>query len=84
MNDGEMSLRTDPQLIASLDETAVWTVRGERGAPLGQTASLRDALILAADLERDGRPIVALTQQPRDRIIVFPAQMDRLAEASAG
>ena len=84
MNDGETSWRTDPRLIAILDETAVWTVRGERGAPLGQTTSLCDAVILAADLESDGRPIVALTQEPHDRIIVFPDQMDRLLDASAG
>src|SRR4051812_1149293 len=29
--------RTDNQLILILDETAAWAVRGERGAPLGQT-----------------------------------------------
>jgi hypothetical protein len=82
MNDGETSRRTDPALIGMLDETAAWAVRGEYGAPLGQTASLRDALAMAAALERAGQQIRALSQPPGDRVIVFQAQMERLRVAT--
>ena len=57
MNDGETNRRSDRALLVILDETAAWAVRGEHGAPLGQTASLRDALTMASALERAGRTI---------------------------
>ena len=82
MNESETSRRTDPTLVGMLDETAAWAVRDEHGAPLGQTASLRDALTMAAALERAGQNIRALSQAPDDRVIVFRAQMERLRGAT--
>ena len=81
MNAGETNSRTDPALISVLDENAAWAVRGEHGAPMGQTTSLRDALTVASALRRAGRKIIALTQPPNDHIIVFQGQIERLLEA---
>ena len=39
MNENKTDWRTDLQLIAILDETAQWAVRGENGAVLCQAAS---------------------------------------------
>jgi hypothetical protein len=76
--------RTDRVLIGILDETAAWAVRGEKGAVLAQAASLRDVLAMAADIEREGQRIAAVTEGRDDRVIVFRAQMDRLLEAMGG
>ena len=84
MNNGETNWRADPALIGILDEATAWAVRGTKAVVLAQAASLRAALVKAADLERDGQTIVALTQQPHDRIIVFSSQIGRLREASEG
>jgi hypothetical protein len=81
MNTGETNTRTDPALIGMFDETTAWAVRGERGAPMGQTNSLRDALTVASALRRAGRKVIALTQPPNDHIIVFQGQIERLLEA---
>jgi hypothetical protein len=82
MNENQTTRPTDAELIILLNETAAWAVRGEHGAPLGQTASLRDALTMAAALERAGQKIIALSLPPDDCIIVFPAQMARLRDAT--
>ena len=80
MKEKPPNMRTDPELNATLDEAAEWAVRGEGGATvLGPAASLRAALALASTLV--GQKIIALTQGPNDRIIVFKGQMERLLEA---
>ena len=72
-----MNQRTDPQLAAMLDNLIEWAMRDENGKALAHTASLRDALTKASELEREGRRIVALTQQ-NERVVVYRGQMDRL------
>jgi hypothetical protein len=69
MNKNDTDGRTDGQLIAILDETATWAVRGAEGAVLGQAASLREAIKMASKIEH--RKIIALTQGPDDCVIVF-------------
>ena len=54
-------------------------MRDENGKALAHTASLRDALTKASELEREGRRIVALTQQ-NERVVVYCGQMDRLVK----
>ena len=77
MTERKMNQRTDPQLVAMLDNLIEWAMRDENGKALAHTASLRDALTKASELEREGRRIVALTQQ-NERVVVYCGQMDRL------
>ena len=79
----ETNWRPDAQLVGMFDEIATWVVRGEHGAPVGQTSSLRDALIVASALQSPGREIVALVQVPGARVVVFQAQIARLIDARA-
>ena len=79
MTGRKMNQRTDPQLVAMLDNLIEWAMRDENGKALAHTASLRDALTKASGLEREGRRIVALTQQI-ERVVVYRGQMDRLVK----
>ena len=43
MTGRKMNQRTDPQLVAMLDNLIEWAMRDENGKALAHTASLRDA-----------------------------------------
>jgi hypothetical protein len=82
MNESETTRRTDAELITIIDENVAWSVRDEFGTVVEWAASLRGALAIVADVEREGRKIVALSQGQDDRIIVFRGQIERLRAAA--
>ena len=81
MTESETNRRTDAELIAILDDAAAWAAHDETGKVAAWAPSLRMALTMASELEHDGQKIVALVQEPYNRVIVFPAQMDSLRAA---
>jgi hypothetical protein len=78
------NLRTDDQLEFVVRETAIWTVNGPRGEILGVAPSLRLAIDKTQDYAVSGAAVVSICRLPRDSIIVFPPQIDRLRKIIAG
>jgi hypothetical protein len=71
--------RSDEQLAAILYETARWTVTGRLGEIIGEVASLRCAVERAAELGAIGHRVVAFVRGSSPEIVVFAAQIQRLA-----
>jgi hypothetical protein len=71
--------RSDEELAFILHETASWTVKGQHGASLCEVASLRCAVDSAVELGAIGQRIVALVRRGHSDIVVFSAQIQRLA-----
>ena len=79
MIDGTSTRRGDEQLEFILYETANWTVNGPNGAVLCEAASLCSAVEQAAAHGALGRRVMALVRKRGPEIVVFPAQVQRLA-----
>jgi hypothetical protein len=80
MDQPHSTFRTDAQLEAMLDQTAVWGLRCENGAPAGSHPTLRSALEAARDMHRSvlGDYALAVTQDAPSHIIVLTAQAGRV------
>jgi hypothetical protein len=76
--------RGDEQLAAILYETASWTVKGRHGAVIGEVASLRCADEQAVEIGGIGPRIVAFVRSSPSEIVVFAAQIQRLAIEGVG
>jgi hypothetical protein len=76
-----LSHQTYEQLVAILDETAEWTLLGERGKRLGSALTLRAAVEQAMVCQASNWSIMSLCRQPDDEIIVFLGQINRLSQA---
>jgi hypothetical protein len=75
------SHRSDEQLAAILDETADWVVDDVGGLIEGCVVhSLREGLHQSEEHTRAGQGVRAVAQLPRGGIIVFDAQMRRMAQ----
>jgi hypothetical protein len=79
MINGTSMRRSDEQLAVILYETASWTVKGLHGTVLCEEASLRSAVEQAAELGAIGPRIVAFVRSSPSEIVVFSAQIKRLA-----
>jgi hypothetical protein len=77
------SRRTDDQLLFMMDQTAEWAVNGRAAAVLGLFGSLREALRAVFGFEAAGVNVFAVCRHPRDEIVVFREQVERLADADA-
>src|ERR1700712_2774698 len=80
----EQDRRTDAELMAMLDENAIWTVNGRQGRIHGLTMSLRDAVERAATFDSARPVLLELRRQPSDKIIVSAPQLHRLLKLGAG
>jgi hypothetical protein len=74
-----LTRRSDEQLAFILYETARWTVKGHLGAIIGEVASLRCAVDRAAELGAVGHDVLAFVRGTSSEIVVFSAQIQRLA-----
>jgi hypothetical protein len=83
-NDRSSTYRTDEQLLSILRETPTWLIYGRGGFPLGQAASLHQALEKFTVLAQSGATILAITRLPNDDIIIFEEQVGRLRKVVAG
>jgi hypothetical protein len=70
--------RSDEQLASILHETARWTVIGQQGKILHETASLHCALEQAAEFAASGKRVVALVRREQPEIVVFSGQFQKL------
>jgi hypothetical protein len=77
------SRRTDAELLAVLDEEAIWLLNGSHGVPLCLSFNLRDALRQALDSDGVGKGAQELCRQPDDNIIVTEAQLEHLKQLVA-
>jgi hypothetical protein len=75
--------RSDEQLATILYETARWTVKGRGGAVLFEVASLQCAVDRAVEVGAIGQRIVAFVRRSPSEIVVFSAQIQRLAGEEA-
>jgi hypothetical protein len=75
---------TDAELMAMLDENAIWTVNGRQGRIHGLTMSLRAAVQRAASFEGSRPVLLELRRQPSDKIIVSAPQLHRLLKLGVG
>jgi hypothetical protein len=78
MDNEGLNLRTDEQLEAILYETSLWAVKGQQGQALCFAASLEHAIEKSTEYGVSGAVVVAVSRQPLDNLVVFPAQLDRL------
>ena len=67
------------ELAFILDETVRWTINGRLGEIIGEVASLRCAIDRAVALGAIGYRVVAFVRRSPSEIVVFSAQMQRLA-----
>jgi hypothetical protein len=74
-----LTRRSDGELAFILYETARWTVKGRLGSVIGEVASLRCAIDRAVELGAIGRRVVAFVRSSPSEIVVFSAQIKRLA-----
>jgi hypothetical protein len=74
---------TDEQLEGILHEVAIWTVNGPQGRVLGVAPSLRGAVEKSRNYAQSGAVVVSISRLPRDNLVVFPSQIDRLRRVIA-
>ena len=72
--------RTDEQLQAIFLETSAWVLYSA-GDVLCMSASLQHGIEKAIEYAAAGRQVTALARQPREDIIVFSEQIERLGQA---
>jgi hypothetical protein len=77
-NNQASNRRTDDQLDLILDEVSHWIVNGRQGRALCSAVSLRQATDRAQQYAASGAVVIAVCRQPRDTIIIFAEQLDRL------
>jgi hypothetical protein len=77
-NENSASYQTDEQLQTVLHEPSKWVIHGRAGFALGHAVSLHEALDKSARFALSGATIAAITCLPSDRIVIFPAQINRL------
>ena len=80
----ESDRRTDEELIAMLDDHAIWTVNGRQGRIHGLTMSLRAAFQRAAAFDSSRPVLLELRRQPSDKVVVSAPQLYRLLQLGAG
>jgi hypothetical protein len=71
--------RTDEQLEFLLDQTGDWVVNDADGFVVWPLGSLREAIATARERMNAGELVRAVSRLSPDRIIVFSAQIERLA-----
>jgi hypothetical protein len=76
--------RSDDELMAMLDENAIWTVNGRQGRIHGLTMNLRDAIVRAAAFDGSRPALLELRRQPSDKIVVSAPQLHRLLKLGLG
>jgi hypothetical protein len=74
-----LTRRSDMELAFMLDETARWTIKGRLGDVIGEVASLRCAVERAVEVGSIGHRVVAFVRSSTSEIVVFSAQIKRLA-----
>jgi hypothetical protein len=74
-----LTRRSDMELAFILYETGCWTVKGRLGEVIGEVASLRCAVDTAVKLGAIGHRVVAFVRSSPSEIVVFSAQIKRLA-----
>ena len=79
MNNLPLTRRSDDELAFILYETARWTVKGRLGNVISEVASLRCAVDRAVELGAIGHRVVACVRSSPSEIVVFSAQIKRLA-----
>jgi PAS domain S-box-containing protein len=69
---------SDEALESIFWDTGDWVVKGRQGQVLCGAASLQRAVDRAHEFAQSGATVIAICRLPRDNIIVFPEQSDRL------
>jgi len=80
----EFNSASDDDLMAMLDENAIWTVNGRQGRIHGLAMCLRDAVQRVASFDSSRPQVLELRRQPSDKLIVPAPQLYRLLKLGAG